>query len=273
VSQATASPQVAPAAWSSPVHSRHRWLPRLDALAPAAFVVAVLAVWQFGGGHFLNPRWVSSPALVFARLADWFATGQVWIHVSSTLEGTLLGFVVGALLGLLLGSALGLSRTFQAVAEPYVVALYSLPSLALAPLFVVWFGISLVNKVAFAALAVMLLVTFITFQGIRDVPRDLIVAIRLMGARPRQVLFKVMLPAATGSILLGLRTSVPMALRATVFGELIGSTAGIGFTLNRAAQINDVTTVFAALFVLGVLGVILDLLLGTLEHHLMPVLR
>jgi ABC-type nitrate/sulfonate/bicarbonate transport system permease component len=86
------------------------------------------------------------------------------------------------------------------------------------------------------------------------------------------VLFKVMLPAATGSILLGLRTSVPMALRATVFGELIGSTAGIGFTLNRAAQINDVTTVFAALLVLGVVGVILDLLLGALERWLMPVL-
>jgi len=245
---------------------------RPDALAPIVFVALVLAVWQAGGGMFLNPRWVSSPALVLGRLVAWIGTGQIWVHVFSTLEGTVLGFVVGALLGLLLGCGLGLSRTFQAVAEPYVMALYSLPSLALAPLFVVWFGISLANKVAFAALAVMLLVTFITFQGIREVSDELIVAIRLMGARRQQVFFKVMLPAATGSILLGLRTSVPMALRATVFGELIGSTAGIGFTVERAAQVNDVTTVFAALLVLGIIGVILDLLLGALERWQMPVL-
>ncbi len=239
--------------------------------SPAAFVIALLVAWEVGAHTVLNVEWTSSPSIVAVELWRWISSGAAVPHLLSTVEGTVLGFGIGGAAGLVLGIALASSRTLWAISEPYIIALYSLPSLALAPLFVVVFGISLWSKVAFAALTVFLLTTFMTYRGVRDVPIDLLVAIRLMGPDRGQVLFKVVLPAAVTSILLGLRTSAPMALRATVFGELVASTEGIGYVIKRGASLYDTGLVFAALLTLGIVGFAVDMVLSYVESRLSPV--
>ena len=245
-----------------------RWHPKKSSVYPILVIIAFFVVWEGLSRTVLDPRWFSSPDLVLKALIHWIAAGQIWAQIASTLAGTATGFIIGSILGMLLGLALGLSKVFRDISSPYVFALYSMPFLAMAPLFVVWFGISMASKSAFTAVAVLLLITFTTQDGVSNVPPDLVITLKVMGANRYQIIRKVMLPAAATSMLLGIRTSVPLAVKATVFAELVASTSGLGHSIVSAASQFDLAKVFAALIVLGVLGWCLDTLLSLLERYL-----
>ena len=235
------------------------WLARLTVLA------AVLALWQAGSGTFLNPFFFSSPIAIGERLGELVASGTLWFHLAVTLQEMAAGFLIGTAAGIVVGLLFGSVPFIGKIFDPFILALYSLPKIALAPLLIIWFGLDLAPKIVLSAMIVFFLVFFNTMRGVRDVDRELIDVVRVMGASKPQVLQKVTIPAALASIFLGLRVSLPYALVGAVTGELIASNKGLGSLIQRSAAYFDTPGVFAGLIVLMLITTVLDVGLQRLE--------
>jgi NitT/TauT family transport system permease protein len=227
-----------------------------------------LAAWQLAAGRLVDEFMISSPAAVWARLWQWIASGSILIHIWATVYATVLGFAIGATAGIVAGIWLGLSPFLSRLLDPYIWAFNALPKVALAPLFLLWFGLGISSKVALAAVLVVFLVFVNTFSGVREVDRDLVDSLRLMRATPRQVLTKVILPSATSWIFVGLKTAVPYALIGAIIGELIASNRGLGYLVQRAGSEFDTAGVFAALVVIAVLAIAFNAIVNAGQSRL-----
>ena len=171
--------------------------------------LAILLVWQGASGRLVDNFFISNPIDVFRRLAGWIADGSIFGHLWATVYATGAGFFIGAVLGAGLGIWLGVARVATRLLNPYLNALNALPKVALAPLFVLWFGLGIESKVALAAVLVLFLVFLNTFAGVREVDQDLIDAARLMRATRAQVIAKVIVPSAMSGSLPGSRSRCP----------------------------------------------------------------
>lgn len=229
-------------------------------------VVIGLGLWEFASGRWIKPFWISSPSEIWRQLHEWIATGQLWLHVQVTLTETVMGFALGAVSGVLVGLALGLNRRLAAVLDPFIVAFYSLPKIALAPLFILWFGVGLTSKVVLATFVVFFLVFYNTYAGTLAVEAELVDVLRLMGATRGQIIRKVILPSALIWIFTGMKSSVPYALIGAVVGEMMASNKGLGYLIEAAAGQYDTGGVFAALFVLMIIATSLHELLKQSER-------
>lgn len=230
-----------------------------------AFGLLLLAGWQLASGRLVDDFMVSNPISVVARLWEWFVTGAIWGHVWATVYATLVGFVIGSVVGVVSGVWLGLSPFMSRLLNPYIWGFNALPKVALAPLFILWFGLDINSKIALAAVLVVFLVFVNTFSGVREVDDDLTDSLRLMGASRRQILFKVVLPSATSWIFVGLKTAVPYALIGTIIGEMIAANRGLGYLVQRSGSEFDTAGVFAALVVISVLAVIFNEFVGSVQ--------
>ncbi len=234
-----------------------------------AIVIVGLGFWEFASGRLIKPFWISSPSEIWRQLSEWVATGQLWLHVQVTLTETVMGFGFGAVSGVLFGLALGLNRRLAAVLDPFIVAFYSLPKIALAPLFILWFGVGLTSKVVLATFVVFFLVFYNTYAGTLAVEAELVDVLRLMGARRSQIIRKVILPSALIWIFTGMKSSVPYALIGAVVGEMMASNKGLGYLIEAAAGQYDTGGVFAALFVLMIIATGLHEILKQSERRML----
>lgn len=222
-----------------------------------ALAAGLLLVWEVSAGRWIDPFWFSQPSAIFARLATWARSGQLAFHLFVTFQETALGFFWGALAGIALGFLLGMNPLLGRLVGPFLTALYTVPRIALAPLFVLWFGIGLRTKVVFSAVIVFFLVFYTTYDGVRNVDAALINVVRVMGATRRHILLKVLVPATLTAVFLGLRVAIPYALVGAVVGEIVASNKGLGFLLNSASFNFDTPAVFASIFVMMALSLLL----------------
>jgi NitT/TauT family transport system permease protein len=216
--------------------------------------VVGLGIWEGISGRLVKPFWISSPSAIFEQLAGWYESGDLWMHIEITMTETILGFVFGAVSGVAFGLALGLNKRLAAVLDPFVVAFYSLPKIALAPLFILWFGVGLLSKVVMATFVVFFLVFYNTYAGTLAVEQELVDVLRLMGATRWQIVRKVILPSVLLWIFTGMKISVPYALIGAVVGEMMASNKGLGYLIQASAGQYDTAGVFAALFVLMIIA-------------------
>jgi NitT/TauT family transport system permease protein len=221
-------------------------------------LVVLLAAWQIAG-IFVDPLVISSPVAVFQAFIA-YAQTSLGPDLLSTMEEVVIGYVIGAVGGILLGVLLASNRWIAGVLDPFIVGIYGVPKIAFGPLLVVWLGINLAPKVALAALMVFFLVFFSSYEGIRNVDKDKINAVRLMGASPFQLRRYVIFPGARGSIFLGLKLGVPEALVGAIVGEFISSSQGVGFHILSATAQLDTAGVFSGLIILTVLSLVLNAL-------------
>jgi NitT/TauT family transport system permease protein len=175
---------------------------------------------------------------------------DIYRHIYVTLVEIVLGYALGAIVGLTLGFVMGRSRFLSATFQPYIIGLYSIPKIALAPVFIVWLGLGIASKVAVVFVASFFLVFFNTYSGLLAVNEELVRLARLMGASLPQALWRVVLPAAASQIFLGLRTAVPYAVIGAVIGEYIGSNEGLGYFILYASQTYDAASLFAGIIIL-----------------------
>lgn len=238
-------------------------------LARGILLLVVLAGWQLSSGTIISARHISRPSEVAVRLGEWVASGFILQHFSATFQAMALAFALGALSGVVAGFALGRGRTVDRVVSPVVMAIYGLPKIALAPLFIVWFGISLQQKVAFAAVIVFFLVFWNAYGGARDVDKELEDVIKVMGGSRRDVILKVVLPNALVWVFAGLRLSIPYALVGVVVAEMIGSRSGLGYLAQYTAANFDSTGLFTVLFVLMLIAVSLHLVLAQMQARVL----
>lgn len=228
-------------------------------------LAAFFALWEYAADRWVEKIMVSSPSDIWQVVTRWAQDGTYATNLTVTLEATVGGFVLGAVLGMGVGFLTGLWKRLGEVLQPILMALYTLPRLALAPLFLMWFGLGMEFRVVFAATIVFFLVYYNTFFGVREVSRDLINAVRIMGAGRFQVLVRVIVPSALVWVAAGLKISVPYALVGVVVAEMVAGNSGMGFLLSRAAAQFSAAQSFAAIFGLLVMALVLDWLITLLS--------
>jgi NitT/TauT family transport system permease protein len=238
-----------------------------------------IVLWQIGVGVLLltgweaigrlyGSEWTSRPSLIAVRLASW-VQGNLYIHVATTLTEVFTGLVAGAVFGVLAGLLLGRSPLTAGILRPIVVAFYSVPLIALAPLFIMFFGLDMLPKIVLVTIVVFFLLFFNTFAGAGSVDRDLIAQVELMGSTPRERFQKVVAPACMAWIIGGIKIALPYALVAATTGEMLAARRGLGFLLSDAASQFDMTSLYAALFILMLLGLAVSETAAWGERHML----
>jgi NitT/TauT family transport system permease protein len=233
-----------------------------------ALGIILLLLWQGTSGRLVDNFFISNPVDVGSRLVGWIKDGSLFVHIWATVYATVMGFIVGSVGGILLGVWLGVSPFTSRLLNPYLSALNALPKVALAPLFVLWFGLGIESKIALAAVLVLFLVFLNTYAGVREVDQDLIDGARLMKATRVQVITKVIIPSATSWMFAGLKISVPYALIGAVLGEMIASNRGLGYLVQFSGSQFDSAGVFAVLLVIALLAVVLNFLVEIVQHRM-----
>jgi NitT/TauT family transport system permease protein len=229
---------------------RRRRLSKMGIVATqVGILVVLLLLWQFLVTSATLP-YFSRPTLIAAKLWELLSHHQIYRHISVTLTEIAIGYAMGAGFGLSLGFVLGRSQFLSAALQPYIIGLYSIPKIALAPVFIVWLGLGMASKVAVVFVASFFLVFFNTYSGLMSINEELVQLARLMGASWPQVTMRVILPAAADQVFLGLRTAVPYAVIGAVIGEYIGSNEGLGYFILYASQTYDASALFAGIIIL-----------------------
>jgi len=245
-------------------------IPKLG-LAPtqAGILLLVLGAWEAAARVLDAGFWISSPTAIFAEMLVWYRSGNLATDVGLTMLAAALGFVIGSLVGGIVGFVLGWVRKLGDIFEPFVLSLYTLPKVALAPLFVLWFGIGLLNKVMFASLLVFFMVFFTTFQGTRQVDPDLVANAKLLGASRIAIWTKIAIPFASVWLFTGLRIGLPYALIGAIVGEFVAAQAGVGYRIKEATAYFNTSAVFAGLLVLMGISFSLLTMLRLLERRVL----
>jgi NitT/TauT family transport system permease protein len=247
---------------------RRSWLGKathwLVALLPA---LAILVFWQWSAGRLIKEIYVSKPTAVAERLYELFSSGEIYPHLWTTGQELVLGYIIGVTGGILGGYALGRSPRLARIFEPYVMAFYGVPKIALAPLFIIWFGIGIWSKIALAAIMVFFLVFYNVYSGVRAVDREQINLALLMGANQRQLTYHVYFPAAAPYVILGMRMAVPYSVIGVIVGEFTSSTQGLGLFIHEASSTYDPAGVFAGIVILLAFVIVANTLASRLERR------
>ena len=236
----------------------------------ALILVVFLVGWELASGPLVKEFFISKPTAIFRTLFEWVADGSLFYHAAITATEAFLGFLIGGAIGMAVGMLLGRAEFLAQLLDPFIMAFYSLPKVALAPLFILWIGIGMDMKVVLTAAIVFFLVFLNTYTGVRNVSRELIAILNLMGANERHVVTKVVLPSAVTWVFAGLRISVPYALIGAIVGELMASNRGLGFLLTHSQGQFDTAGVFAALIAIMLLAFILNTAVKYAEVKVMP---
>ncbi|WP_129336528.1 ABC transporter permease [Cellulomonas endophytica] len=232
-----------------------------------ALLAALLLAWQLLPPALGTPTYVV-PVLsdVLAALVDPAALPRYLEHGAATMTEVLLGLGIGVVLGLGLALALAQLPRVYAVVFPYVVAIESIPKVAVAPLFVIWFGFGLPSKVVVVVLLAFFPVLVNAIHGLRSVDRDQLDLFRVNGATPWQIRVRLMLPAALPQIFSGLELGVANAMIGAIVAEFVGAQKGLGVLILQAQGRMETPAVFALLIILSALGIALNVLVRTLRR-------
>jgi NitT/TauT family transport system permease protein len=223
---------------------------RFALLAAQLLLIAIfLLAWQFMVTD-RNLAFLSRPSIIAARLLELATDPDFHRDIKVTMFEIVIGYAIGAFVGLILGFILGRSKFLSDLLQPFIIGLYSIPKIALAPLFIVWLGLGMQSKIAVVVLATFFLIFFNTYSGLLNVNEELVRLARLMGASWRQTVQRVILPSAAHQIFIGLKTAVPYAVIGAVIGEYIGSSEGLGHFILYAAQTFDAPALFSGIVAL-----------------------
>ncbi|MCG5217539.1 ABC transporter permease [Streptosporangium sp. KLBMP 9127] len=245
---------------------------RRGARRPRAIVLNLVAVAIGLAGWTLlssvGVQGLPGPVEVAARAGELTLDGTLLQDVLASLRRVLLGFALGTLLAIPVGFLMGWYGTARGLLEPYVQFFRTIPPLAIIPLAIVLMGIGEVPKVFVIFLAAFLSSVVATFQGVVGVDSTLINAARVLGASDRVIFLKVVVPASTPFILVGMRIGLGSAWGTLVAAELIAAQEGLGFRMQQAQLYYDLSTIFVGLIAIGVLGLVMDRLLLLTERRL-----
>jgi NitT/TauT family transport system permease protein len=236
-----------------------------------AAVVAFFALWEIGVRiGWISAFLVGSPAGIFSFGTKMILSGELLSDTWYTLFEAILGFIIGTIFGSLLGLALWYSVFVARLVEPFIVAINSVPKIALAPIVVLWFGTGLVSKVALSVSLTAIVALIAAYQAAKDADVDLQSLLISMGADKHQVFFKAVVPSTLPSIIATFRINVGFGLVGAVVGEFISSQRGLGHLIYTASSLYDLNTVWVGLFTLMVMGFVLYYVIDMIERVSLP---
>lgn len=258
-------------------------------------LVVTLSVWQWGFDvarallpkalvpSILDPYFISKPTAIWTSflklgcLSDKAGFTQcfnenannLWLATAVTIKNMAWGFLWGTSLGVVTGLVLGRSAYLSKIFEPFIVAMNSIPRIALVPLIILMFGLGDVSKVVTAGIVVFFVVFFNTFEGTRSVDRDQIAAARLLGASEFTVLRTVVIPSALAWVFASLTPAVSFALIGVIVGEFIGAERGLGKLIIEAEARANAAEMMVAIFVMMIVGILLAYVVRRVQAYLL----
>jgi NitT/TauT family transport system permease protein len=237
----------------------------------AAFVIGG---WQaFTSWGIVDPFFFGQPSGIWQRLIDLFQHGtqfgSFYQNIWTTIQEALAGFAVGSLTGIVFGVALGQSRYLSDVLGPYIKMVNAIPRIVLGSIFIVAFGIGVTPKILLAAVLVFFIVFFNAYQGVREVDRNVLANVKVLGASRMQTTRHVILPSALTWIIASLHSAFGFAIVGALVGEVLGAQSGLGLVIKTAQNNFDPNGVFATMLVIAVIVLGAEWLIGKLEHRLL----
>lgn len=234
-------------------------------------VITFFALWELG----VRMGWISaflvgSPSAIFSLAWKMTLSGDLVSDTWYTLFEAILGFVIGTIFGSLLGLALWYSIFVARLVEPFIVAINSVPKIALAPIVILWFGTGLVSKVALSVSLTAIVALIAAYQAAKDADMDLQSLLISMGANKHQVFYKAVVPSTLPAIIATFRINVGFGLVGAVVGEFISSQRGLGHMIYNASSLYDLNSVWVGLFTLMIVGFVLYYLIDIVERTSLP---
>lgn len=232
-------------------------------------VLAFLVGWQFASGRLMDAFFISSPVAIAQALWRAIAEGRLLWHAQITVIEAVSGYVLGSALGVISALVVAKFERLYEVVQPLVLAVYGIPRIALAPLFITWLGIGISSKIVIAAFMVFFIVFMNTIAGFQSANGKLIQVSLMMGASRNEILWKVLLPSALPYIMTALRIVVPTAMIGAIVGEFISAQRGLGFFISRATFSFNIAGAFAAIFVLMVIVITMNAAVNFADRRLL----
>ena len=234
---------------------------------PLLLIVSLLLLWQ-ALYFFAGDIALSSPVATARRLAQMLGDPRFVPHVLETLSAFLQGFLIAVLLGLAIGIALGAHRLTGEVAEPILVALYSIPKVTLYPIILLIFGIGMPAKVAFGAIQGVVPVALFTMNAIRNVNPIFNRTARVLNLSTPAWIRHVLVPATLPEIVTGIRVGFSLALVGTLLGEMFGAQRGLGFLLMQAMSLHNMPNIMAVTLLLVIFAATVNTVLLGIDRRL-----
>jgi NitT/TauT family transport system ATP-binding protein len=244
-------------------------------IAQVLLLLGVLGLWELlSDTNTIDPMVFSHPAGVIRQLVDLLGGQQVqqmniYTQIWTTVQEMIIGFAVGAAVGIVLGVGLARNRFLADTVQPFILASFGIPVIAIAPIVVLILGIGFDSKVGTAAVTTFFVVFFQTFGGVSALDEDKFLLGRLMGGSRLQLARRVLVPASLPSIFQGLRMGIPLAMTGAVIGEFIASTQGLGTFILRTSSAFDAASLFAALIILLVIVVLFAGAIALVERRVL----
>ena len=227
-------------------------------------IIWEICVWALHIKPFILP----APSVVMVEM--WHRKEYYLVAASFTLGTTLFGFLLALVVGILLAISIVYSRFLERTLYTLLVAMNSIPKVALAPLFVIWLGTDMAPKVAIAMMIALFPIVIDAVLGLRSVDPDQIDLARSMRATPLQILFKIRFPNALAHIFAGTKVAISFALVGAIVGEFVAGDTGLGHVILTAQGMFETPAVFAAIIMLGMMGTLLFYMVDLMEKWVMP---
>lgn len=231
-------------------------------------IIILLFVWEMGA-RFVNTSFIlPSPTEISIKL--WELKEVLFLHhLPITLAVIAIGLGISLVLGITLAISMNISKTLEQAFYPILITSQTIPIIALAPIFVLWFGYSIWSKIVVTIIITFFPITVSTFDGFRSTNKELKELFQTLGASKRQLFFKLEVPSALPSFFSGLKVAVPMSVIGAAIGEWLGAQAGLGYFSRRMMTQFDGAGVFAPIVVLSFIGILLFIAVVLLEKYML----
>lgn len=240
-----------------------------DALIRAVSVCVVLAIWEVGA-RAISPLLFAPPSRIIVAGVQMIASGELWPYLSLSFRVAAIGMLLATVVGIVAGVAIARVRLLDLSLEPFVIALYSTPMVALIPLVVIWAGFGDAGKIVVIFLFSVFPVLLNTYQGVRGVDARLLEVARSFRTSERALWGDVILPSALPFIVAGVRLALGRALIGMVIADLYTSVSGIGYLIVRYAQNLQIDRLLVPVVILSITGVTLVQALRWVEMRIAP---
>jgi NitT/TauT family transport system permease protein len=243
---------------------RHANLVRITQIA---VVLAIFGLWQLLSGRVIQSFLISNPIDVAKKLVDVLGTRSVQHDITVTGKELVFGWALGAMSGVVVGWGLGAVKFLGEVFEPIINAINGIPKVALAPIFLLWFGFGIGSKVVLASMIVFFIVFYNVFAGMRNVPQPLCEVAKVMGASRLFVVRKVVIPSVSVPLFAALKAGVSLAMIGVIAGEYISAQDGLGYYTMTATQNFDPAGLFAAIIIIVAMVIAGYAIIGFFERR------
>ncbi|MBR7827349.1 ABC transporter permease [Actinospica sp. MGRD01-02] len=245
--------------------------------AQLLLAVLIIGSWQLlTTWKVLDPFFYGQPSGIVKQLKDYFTQGDqatefgsYWSQIFTTLREAVFGFVCGTVGGIVVGVGLGVSPFMAKVIGPYIKIFNAIPRIVLGSIFLVAFGLGQTPKILLSSVLVFFVVFFNAFQGVREVDRNVLNNARVLGASKLRIVKDVTLPSALTWIIASLHTAFGFAIIGAIVGEMLGAQSGLGLVITTAQNQFNPDGVFASMFVIAAITLVVEFLLTRLERRLL----